>query len=209
MQMASSGIKNLSNSKAVTFRPSVMLGRALHSQSEASICLLTVDAIFIIRRGSCWSMLQADIIVMAAHWDDEELKGLQADFPDMLGVYDSNASKYNPRPGVRSCMSVLSATSAFVCLTGRCSSTTAVALVQYIIVRVALQVPAEPGTCMLLPTTTLSTRKTKSILLSCNRTEGSCLVSRSFVDLVSDHYCSTAEPHTCNLSSLPLPLAVT
>ncbi|KAA6421379.1 MAG: hypothetical protein FRX49_08656 [Trebouxia sp. A1-2] len=36
---------------------------------------------------------------MAAHWYDEELQGLQADFPDMLGVYDSNTSKYNPRPG--------------------------------------------------------------------------------------------------------------
>ncbi len=62
----------------------------------------------IIRKDCCWSVLQAGIIAMAAHWDDEELKGLQADFPDMLGVYDSNASKYNPRPGVRSCISVLS-----------------------------------------------------------------------------------------------------
>ncbi len=57
---------------------------------------------------------------MAAHWDDEELQGLQADFPDMLGVYDSNASKYNPRPGVWSYISIPSATSAFGCLTGRC-----------------------------------------------------------------------------------------
>lgn len=61
---------------------------------------------FIIRRDSCLNMLQAGIIAMAAHWDDEELQGLQADFPDMLGVYDSNASKHNPRPGVWSCMSI-------------------------------------------------------------------------------------------------------
>ncbi|KAL0023269.1 hypothetical protein WJX77_001673 [Trebouxia sp. C0004] len=44
-------------------------------------------------------MLQAGTITMAAHWDDRELQELQADFPDMLGVYDNNASKYNPRPG--------------------------------------------------------------------------------------------------------------
>ena len=62
--------------------------------------LLTIDAIFVIRRDSCWSILQAGIIAMAAHWYDEELQGLQADFPDMLGVYDSNTSKYNPRPGL-------------------------------------------------------------------------------------------------------------
>ena len=127
-------------------------------------------------------MLQAGIIAMAAHWDDEELSGLQADFPDMLGVYDSNASKYNPRPGVWSYTSQMSANSAARRLTGRHfmdDRCCLISLYNIFLVRVALQVPAEPGTCMLLPTTTLSIRKTKSIHLSCNRTEGSCLVSSS------------------------------
>ena len=73
-------------------------------------------------------MLQAGIIAMAAHWDDEELQGLQADFPDMLGVYDSNASKYNPRPGVWSYTSQKSANSAARRLTGRHLWTTGAAL---------------------------------------------------------------------------------
>ena len=34
-----------------------------------------------------------------AQWTDGELQGLQADYPDVHGAYDTNPSKYNPRPG--------------------------------------------------------------------------------------------------------------
>lgn len=44
-------------------------------------------------------MSKAAITPVPAQWGDEELQGLQAEYPDMLSVYDSNASKYNPRPG--------------------------------------------------------------------------------------------------------------
>ena len=46
-------------------------------------------------------MKAGNIAAMPAQWTDEELQGLEADFPNMLGVYDSTPSKYNPRPGTR------------------------------------------------------------------------------------------------------------
>ena len=46
-------------------------------------------------------MVAENIAAMPAQWTDEELQGLQADFPNMLDVYDSIPSKYNPRPGTR------------------------------------------------------------------------------------------------------------
>lgn len=48
-------------------------------------------------------MSKSRVDFVPAQWDDEELQGLQADYPDMLGVYDSNASRYNPRPGALGC----------------------------------------------------------------------------------------------------------
>ena len=44
-------------------------------------------------------MVQEAITAMPAQWDESELQGLEADYPDMLEVYDTNPSKYNPRPG--------------------------------------------------------------------------------------------------------------
>ena len=48
-------------------------------------------------------MKQEGVAIMPAQWDESELQGLDADYPDMLEVYDTNPSKYNPRPGTKLC----------------------------------------------------------------------------------------------------------
>ena len=34
-----------------------------------------------------------------AHWSDEEIAGLAAEYPVVQSPYESTASKHNPRPG--------------------------------------------------------------------------------------------------------------
>lgn len=44
--------------------------------------------------------MSAIMDIQPAHWTEEELQDLKADYPDVHGAYDTNPSKYNPRPGL-------------------------------------------------------------------------------------------------------------
>ena len=44
--------------------------------------------------------MSAIMDIQPAHWTEGELQDLKADYPDVHGAYDTNPSKYNPRPGV-------------------------------------------------------------------------------------------------------------
>lgn len=41
---------------------------------------------------------------VAAVWTDQELEGLQANYPEVQQVYGTASSKYNPTPGACACI---------------------------------------------------------------------------------------------------------